>query len=291
MKQKQPGKREQRHIVKQRASNRFRNTRTTGHWQTQSVTPDENNFFDDTVSTRRSAKAYKTIFYSCTTLFTFFVVASIQSLTPDYNRGVNTGFAVVSILLSIFFFIMTLKAAGKIPAKLGLPALILSLALIAAYITGAQTQDILNGKPVLIGSNLHKAISMTRELDTLGKQIEADRIKYLSSTEVEGQALINELPALSSKWADLSSKLILRDPTGLPSLIWQPANKEIALAASSLSKGLTARIAALNTGDSTAIQTVNQFNVEVIEILNTAYADIRKNAAKEGVEKEQVVGG
>ena len=210
-------------------------------------------------------------------------LSAAYALSPALTKSRNYLIISALVLLSLTTLFFCIKSAIRVSSKLGLPLLLAAALALTSFIVGSTTQVVINSKPVLVGSALSKAVKIKAELTALGTQIESDRQRYLASTAVNAQALLDTFPKTSSTYQGISSALIKRDPTGLPSLTWEPANQDIALAAYFLATGVTRRIEALNTGDSTAISDVAADNQKVLDYLSGAYAAIQSAALKSGI--------
>ena len=210
-------------------------------------------------------------------------LSAAYALSPSLTQSRNYLLVSLLLLLSVATLFFCIKSAIRVSSKLGLPLLLAAALALTSFVVGSTTQVVIDNKPVLVGSALSKAVKIKAELTALGTQIEYDRQRYLASTPVNGQALLDTFPKTSSTYQGISSSLIKRDPAGLPSLTWEPANQDIALAAYFLATGITRRIEALNTGDSTAISDVAADNQKVLDYLSGAYNAIQSAALKSGI--------
>ena len=237
----------------------------------------------DSSSSPKSHRAPKTTFTTLLLLSLLSATSAIYTLSPSLSRHPKYSIAATFTLLCLVLLFFSLKSAVRVSHKLGIPLLISAALLLISFIVGSASQVVINNNPVLAGSTLSRAIKIRDKLTTIGIGIEADRRSYLTSTSVEGGALLDTFPKKASSYQMISSSLIKSDPAGLPSLVWEPANKDLALAAYALATGILRRVEALNTSDPTAISDVAKYNQMVVDDLAAAYNSLQSASIKTGI--------
>jgi hypothetical protein len=216
------------------------------------------------------------------------LIAAAHALNPSYGRGTAPLLAAAFVLSCAWVFFGWIAAARAVSLRLGLPVLICGVLAVSGYVVGAITQNVLEGRPVVVGTDLNAAVEYTAKLDAIGEAIALDRERYITSGELEGRATINEMPGAARKWAQTAKDLVRMSRTGMPDLSWRPATLLLAESADLLAKAIERRVDVLNSTDAAASADLVLINNELGTRLAASYQRVRQQAVRAGVERPNI---